>query len=172
MRKLIIPLLAITAFCSVASAQVRYKEFFEAGASTIVGEHHGFSFQLDNSHGFQIGSSFVGLGFGFETYELLKGGLRDMNKTIPIFLNYKYINEEKRVSGFIGLKAGIFATIDDQFYGGFLEGGSGCRMNTRGRSALSASLFYRRAALPFHNGGCEVTLQSLNVVGLKLAIDL
>lgn len=172
MKKLVISLMFITSLFSIASAQVRYKEFFETGASTIVGEHHGFSFQLDNSHGFQLGSSFIGIGYGFDTYELLKGGRRDMNKTIPVFLNYKYFNEEKRISGFVDLKAGIIAMInDDNFGGGFLEGGAGGRLNTKGRSALSASLFYRRTALPFHNG-CDVILQSLNVVGFKLALDL
>lgn len=172
MKKTITIIVAIITICSVASAQSKYKEVFEAGASTIVGDNHGFSFQLDNSHGFVFGSSYIGLGYGFETYELLKGGRRDMNKTIPLFLNYRYLlADEKKVSGFVDLKAGLFAMMNDTSFGGFLEGGLGGRMDTKGRLALSVSLFFRRAALPHYNG-CERILNNLNIAGFKLALDL
>ena len=176
MKRLIAVLLVALAFglAAQAQAQTKYREFFETGVSTVVGNYAGPSYHISNTHGFKFGSMFVGLGFGYDYYWLkTKRHTQVWNHegTSPLFINVKHYNEDKRTSLILDAKAGVDIDWKPESNGEFGEIGVGQRITLKRDTALSASLFFKLYHDYFREG-CIVTYRPIYNVGFKLAIEI
>lgn len=176
MKRLIAVLLVALTFglAAQAQAQTKYREFFETGVSTVVGNYAGPSYHISNTHGFKFGSMFVGLGYGYDYYWLKKKRhtqVWNLGGTRPVFIDLKRYDEDAKNSLILDAKAGI--SFDrKQYIEDFCEFGIGRRMVLKGDSALSASLFCKLYHDDYNDGGCTVNYRTIYNVGFKLAIEI
>lgn len=157
-----------------------YRGFLDFGYTIGIGNFKGLGrLDLSTSHGYQFNPYFfLGAGIGYQHCDKVNLG------AIPVFIDSRFNLMKRRITPFLGLKAGYsFDTgnddryqLDGPGYGFYFVPSVGARLILRKNLAVNLSVGYTRQVIDYaqylyNNGGDYSDKESWDGISIKAGIE-